>query len=409
MFHWLRNRQRLGNARLRRGDFVKRPSFRPTLEGLEDRCLLSGNVLQGSLMENATPNVNPQVVHAANAAVPYSAGASVDNDKDFLSTYTGPQNADLTPVSAQVTVNNASQQLQFSAVLAGNIGTTPGSGSLSSPTPLYVFGLNRGAGTQRFLSGSPSIGAGVYFDSVVVLNPNGTSEFIDFTNNKTTILPAGDIQFNGNQITASFPLSDFPSTGFAPNQYTWNFWPRYGLGANNQVADFLPDANNGGTGGYNAPVQVIPAQNGPPPSRPPVYINPLDSYDTTIADSFPTAIDNLNVNQFFSAAQVPTGQLQQAFTTLAELTAPQNFQGLTQLVEAEVGLAFDTLLTLSAELGGMGSSINRTSDMHSLQQSIQQNPLEGTETGSLLGALSFDLSLRLAVSSASGGMGASGY
>jgi hypothetical protein len=155
---------------------------------------------------------------------------------DFLPTYTGIKGGDLDVISSQVSLNGS--QLFFSATLAAAVGTTPGA--------LYVFGLDRGQGTQRFLASTPSVGAGVFFDSVVILNPNGTAQFTDNLNAANSI-PAlsGGSSISGNQISGTFNISQFPSTGFAPSAYTWNLWPRVSTIAGTPgISDFAPNASN---------------------------------------------------------------------------------------------------------------------------------------------------------------------
>ena len=182
---------------------------------------------------------------AAFSINPVHASVITDATNDFLPSFTvAPHNSDLDVVSAAGFYNTTAQQFTFSATLAGALGQTPGA--------LYVWGLDRGQGTQRFLNGSPPIGAGVFFDSVLILRPNGTGVYNDFINNTMTNLAAGSVQLNGNTITgADLPLSLFPSTGFQPGEYTWNIWPRVGLGQNNQISDFAPDA-------ANVPVTSVP-------------------------------------------------------------------------------------------------------------------------------------------------------
>ena len=58
-----------------------------------------------------------------------------------------------------------------------------------------------------------------------------------------TPLAAGAITISGPDLTAVIPLSMLPSTGFAPADYHFNLWPRDGLGTNDQIADFAPDAS----------------------------------------------------------------------------------------------------------------------------------------------------------------------
>jgi hypothetical protein len=153
---------------------------------------------------------------------------------DFLSTYTGPKGGDLDVISSEVSLNGS--QLFFSATLAAAVGTTPGAS--------YVFGLDRGQGTQRFVAGIPSIGAGVFFDSVVVLRPDGTANFNDLINSANSTALSGT-SISSNQISGNFNLSLFPSTGFSPSAYTWNLWPRVSSVAGNPgISDFAPNASN---------------------------------------------------------------------------------------------------------------------------------------------------------------------
>ncbi|MBC7881387.1 MAG: PEP-CTERM sorting domain-containing protein [Anaerolineae bacterium] len=164
------------------------------------------------------------------------AASITDPAGDFLFTYTGVQAGDLDVLSSEVTLNGT--QLFFSATLAAAVGTTP--------SAFYVFGLDRGQGTQRFVTGTPSVGAGVVFDSVVILRPDGTGNFNDLLNsaNSITLNPAS-ISISGSQISAIFDVSLFPSTGFAAVDYTWNLWPRLGsISGNAAISDFAPDASN---------------------------------------------------------------------------------------------------------------------------------------------------------------------
>ncbi len=168
------------------------------------------------------------------------AGAVVDPFGDFLPTYSaGPKNGDLDVITAVAFYDGLHQKFTFTATMADEIGLTPGA--------LYVWGLDRGQGTQRFLAGSPSIGAGVYFDSVLIVRPDGTGQFNDFINGTQTALAAGSVKVSSHTITAEdLPATLFPSTGFQVTDYTWNLWPRVGLGQNIQISDFAPDAANSG-------------------------------------------------------------------------------------------------------------------------------------------------------------------
>lgn len=174
---------------------------------------------------------------------------------DFLPSYLAsgrPAGADLDVVAAEVIYHPGSHQFQFIGTMAGAIGTTPAAGGES---PLYVWGVDRGQGTERFLAGAPSIGDGVAFDSVVILRPNGTITVNLFgLGGGTTNLTGAMI--SDNTISASLNEALLPSTGNAFGDYTWNLWPRFGAGLNAQISDFGPNEAAGAIDAANAPVTV---------------------------------------------------------------------------------------------------------------------------------------------------------
>lgn len=153
-------------------------------------------------------------------------GAQKVNDavNDFLPSYGGPHNGDLDVVSAQVFFDGS--KFAFTATMNGAIGTTTGG--------FYVWGVNKGAGTQGFATIAP----GVLFDAVVIMRPT--------TGITIGGVPVNDFFFaSGNTITGVVPLSFLPSTGFAANNYTWNLWPRAPLLAGDPaVSDFAPNNSN---------------------------------------------------------------------------------------------------------------------------------------------------------------------
>jgi hypothetical protein len=159
---------------------------------------------------------------------------------DILPTYLGPPNpTDLDVVGIDVVFDGSAFRLR--AVVNGPVGTTPGG--------FYVWGVNRGAGAQGF----PTIAPGVLFDWVVILNNNGTGQVAGFKP-----LPAGSVTISGNEIVGVVPLAALPSTGFAPEDYTWNLWPRTPVipgNAQGNITDFAPDNSNVG-------VPVVPAPAG---------------------------------------------------------------------------------------------------------------------------------------------------
>jgi hypothetical protein len=171
------------------------------------------------------------------ATMPAQAELVTDSAKDFLGTYLGPTNGDMDALSSEVTLNTANSTLTFSGTVAGPIGTTSGGA--------WVWGLDRGKGTEQFLNGTPPFGAGVKFDSVVALFADRTGAFVDIIKGTPPqSLPAGSVNVSGDTISATVPLSMIPSEGFASQKYTWNFWPEAILASPRYVSDFAPDARN---------------------------------------------------------------------------------------------------------------------------------------------------------------------
>ena len=172
------------------------------------------------------------------------AQSITDAAGDFLPTYTGPHNGDVDVLSAFAGYNPGTDTFSFSGTFAGAVGTTPGA--------FYVWGLDRGAGTERFVAGSPSVGQGVKFDAVVFLRPNGTARVTTFLGSVGTgvEIGAGTAMIAANTISGSIAGSLLASTGFAKADYTWNLWPRTGT-TNDTISDFAPDRTN-------APIAAVP-------------------------------------------------------------------------------------------------------------------------------------------------------
>lgn len=165
------------------------------------------------------------------------AQSITDAAGDFLPTYTGPHNGDVDVLSAFAGYNAGSDTFSFSGTFAGAVGTTAGA--------FYVWGLDRGAGTERFVAGSPSVGQGVKFDAAVFLRPDGTARVTTFVGSVATGVEvgAGTATISGNTISGSISGTLLGSTGFAKPDYTWNLWPRTGT-TNSTISDFAPDRTN---------------------------------------------------------------------------------------------------------------------------------------------------------------------
>lgn len=183
---------------------------------------------------------------ALGLTLPAFAATVVDTPDDFLPTYAGPLGADLDVLTTEAFLDNVNNTLSVTTTLGGSVGTTPGA--------FYVFGFNRGEGTERFVTGTPSIGAGVSFDLVLLLRPDGSAQVNDIVGGVNTPLPANSVLISGNTISSiALPLSLFPTRGFAATDYTFNLWPRVStVVGNTAVSDFAPDASNAG-------LTVVPA------------------------------------------------------------------------------------------------------------------------------------------------------
>jgi hypothetical protein len=157
------------------------------------------------------------------AALPVAAQATViDPAGDFLGSYTGPKNADLDVLSADVRFDGTN--FIMSATMAGMIGATANS--------LYVFGFDKGGATNAPFTalGQPN----VIFNAVVAVN--GTTGAFNAGG------VAGLALISGNSFTATFAASQLISTGFAFSDYLWNLWPRAAaaIGGTQVISDFAP-------------------------------------------------------------------------------------------------------------------------------------------------------------------------
>ena len=157
----------------------------------------------------------------------WSAGAAavtvVDPVGDFAPGYTGAA-ADLDVTSFSVTYNSMTQSFLLGASFAGAIDP--------ATAGVYIIGVNTGTGPNAPFA---AIGApNVRFNQTIRINKDGTGAV-----GTTPISPS----LFGNAFAVSLAASLFPSTGFTPEQYGFNLWPRNGVGAGTFVTDFAP--NNG--------------------------------------------------------------------------------------------------------------------------------------------------------------------
>ena len=165
---------------------------------------------------------------------------------DFLPGYTGPHDPGLDVVAHEVTL--LEDRVIFYGRMDGPIAPTQSIGGL------YIIGVDRGLGTPRFAGREPVIGPNVLWDSVVRVNPNGTGLFNNVIAGIVTPLDPADIVIDGNEFTASVPLTVMlPASTRPPCEWTYNLWPRNSavIGNNAAVPDLAPDDGN-------SPVQTVP-------------------------------------------------------------------------------------------------------------------------------------------------------
>jgi hypothetical protein len=152
-----------------------------------------------------------------------------DTEGDFLATFAGSSaSTDLDVVSATVFYDAGADLFKLVATMSGTVGGTANG--------LYVWGVNRGAGTALF---APNGIDGVRFDAVVLLKPDGTGSV------GSTALPDGSVNIYGKTIVGVVSGSLLASTGFNKIDYTWNLWPRdTTFSAFAAISDFAPDNAN---------------------------------------------------------------------------------------------------------------------------------------------------------------------
>jgi hypothetical protein len=181
---------------------------------------------------------------ASSAVVAFTAmpaqAVIVDPVGDFLTVYTGPTNGDL-DVTAVDAILSGPDAVELVGTHAAAIGTTPGSA--------YVWGIDRGAGTELLTMLDPPTGEGVSFDSVVVLFPDDSGFFLDLVaGGAPQFLDPAAIDIAGSTLSVSLPEALLPSQGLAFADYRYNLWPRFAPAVvdpndNAQISDFAPDAS----------------------------------------------------------------------------------------------------------------------------------------------------------------------
>ncbi len=186
------------------------------------------------------PRTASPIVQASAIAAAVTLSAFAAHAAPFLPSYTGPASQALDLSSISVTFDGTNFDLASTSFAP--ISSAP-AGSL------FVWGVDRGAGTARFVTAmptatNPSIGSNVLFDAVLAITPATGRAVVNLLNGTAIPLSAADLTISGDTINALLPASLLPSNGFAPSAYTFDLWPRVGAGQNSQIAQFAGVTNS---------------------------------------------------------------------------------------------------------------------------------------------------------------------
>jgi hypothetical protein len=179
------------------------------------------------------PAKPPRAVSHQHAAAQHKPTGIVTKAPHFYQFYTGPKWAELNAVkaSAELSPNGA---FTFTGTNQGAIKKTPA---------VYVWGIDRNGNLP---SGPFTDRPNIKFDAVVVVSLNSTltptATVVDLASGTTTVLPSGSVSIHGHTVTVKVSASLLPSTGLAPSQYRFNFWPEDGgPPVSASVASFAPE------------------------------------------------------------------------------------------------------------------------------------------------------------------------
>jgi hypothetical protein len=171
-----------------------------------------------------------------------NAAGVVTKAPRFYKFYTGPKLAELNAVKASAKLSADGSTFSFTGTNQGKINKAPA---------VYVWGIDRNGNLPP---GPFEARPNVRFDALVIVSLDSSlvpsAHVLDTASGSATALPAGSAQISGKTVSVSVPASLLPSTGLAPSQYKFNFWPEGGMAPNTSevVASFLPESSNAPVG-----------------------------------------------------------------------------------------------------------------------------------------------------------------
>jgi hypothetical protein len=179
----------------------------------------------------APPPTHGRAFHAAHAKQPTGVVTKVPH---FYQFYTGPKLAELNAVRASAQLSADGSTFMFSGTNRGRITQGPAD---------FVWGIDRNGnlGPGPF-TGRPNIKFDALVDVSLDASRTVTAFVQDLTSGLTTALPLSFVSIQGKTVSVTVPSSLLPSTGLAPSQYHFNYWPEDGGPADSSsVASFLPE------------------------------------------------------------------------------------------------------------------------------------------------------------------------
>ena len=112
-------------------------------------------------------------------------------------------------------------------------------------TATYVFGVDRNG---QLPTGPFPDRPNIRFDATVAVKlvPGHapTVTVTDLAKKTSTTLPDSALRIAGKSVSVTVPGSLLPSTGLAPKQYRYNFWPEDGLAGSTNIASFAPETHD---------------------------------------------------------------------------------------------------------------------------------------------------------------------
>jgi len=164
--------------------------------------------------------------HVAAASLGFTVPGFASKVPHYYEFFQGGRRPDLNAAWTSAVLSR--DTLYLTGVMQGPVNTRPTSEGQES---YFVWGVNRG-GAATPGTAFPNR-PGVVFDAVVVVSveTEGVSASVRTLGpgGGVTALPASSVFVSGRTVSVAVPVGALPSTGFTPDQYRVNLWPRSAL------------------------------------------------------------------------------------------------------------------------------------------------------------------------------------